>query len=162
MLAGIGRQVGCANLTTAQGVVRGHSLQPVNRKDSLLSVNLPIIAPHKKIVDIVLISPWKHILWYSLEAPKWGTSNEYQQHIFSNRNKETCFPGSPSYPKLCRVFFFEHSPGVLPVFKVQFSWIKLRLIIVVARIFTTVCVRWFHDIIVFRNLWKDRRGSALK
>ena len=27
------------------------------------------------------------MLWYSLEAPRRGTSNEYQQHMFSLRNK---------------------------------------------------------------------------
>ena len=37
---------------------------------------------------IFLISPPKHMLWYSLEAPRWGASNEYPQHMFSRRNKK--------------------------------------------------------------------------
>ena len=28
------------------------------------------------------------MLWYSLEAPWQGTSNEYLQHMFSSRNKK--------------------------------------------------------------------------
>ena len=40
-------------------------------------------------INIFLISPWKHILWYSLEAPRRGASNEYPQHMFSWRNKKT-------------------------------------------------------------------------
>ena len=28
------------------------------------------------------------MLWYSLEAPRQGTSNEYPQHMFSLRNKK--------------------------------------------------------------------------
>ena len=30
----------------------------------------------------------KNMLWYSLEAPRRGTSNEYPQHMFSSRNKK--------------------------------------------------------------------------
>ena len=36
----------------------------------------------------ILISPRKHMLWYSLEAPRRGASNEYPQHMFSWRNKK--------------------------------------------------------------------------
>ena len=39
-------------------------------------------------VNNLLISPRKHMLWYSLEAPRRGASNEYPQHIFSLRNKK--------------------------------------------------------------------------
>ena len=28
------------------------------------------------------------MLWYSLEVPRRGTSNEYPQHMFSSRNKK--------------------------------------------------------------------------
>ena len=28
------------------------------------------------------------MLWYSLEAPRRGASNEYPQHMFSSRNKK--------------------------------------------------------------------------
>ena len=28
------------------------------------------------------------MLWYSLEAPQQGASNEYPQHMFSSRNKK--------------------------------------------------------------------------
>ena len=38
--------------------------------------------------NIFLISPQKHMLWYSLEAPQWSASNEYPQHMFSWRNKK--------------------------------------------------------------------------
>ena len=41
-----------------------------------------------KSTDIFLISPRKHMLWYSLEAPRGGASNEYSQHMFSCRNKK--------------------------------------------------------------------------
>ena len=36
-----------------------------------------------KRIDIFLISRRKHMLWYSLEGPQRGASNEYPQHIFS-------------------------------------------------------------------------------
>ena len=38
--------------------------------------------------DIFLISEQKHMLWYSLEAPRWGASNEYPQNMFSFKNKK--------------------------------------------------------------------------
>ena len=39
-------------------------------------------------VNVLLISPQNHMLWYSLEAPHLGTFNEYPQHMFSWRNKK--------------------------------------------------------------------------
>ena len=33
-------------------------------------------------INTILVSPQKHMLWYSLEAPHSGASNEYPQHIF--------------------------------------------------------------------------------
>ena len=50
------------------------------------------IAPDKthffswKVLKFFLSSLGKHLLWYSLEVPHWGTSNEYLQHMFSWRN----------------------------------------------------------------------------
>ena len=38
--------------------------------------------------NIFLISQRKHILWYSLEVPRRGASNEYPQHMFLSRNKK--------------------------------------------------------------------------
>ena len=35
-----------------------------------------------KSIDIFLISPQKHMLWYSLEASRRDASNEYPQHMF--------------------------------------------------------------------------------
>ena len=42
---------------------------------------------YEEEVNNFLISSQKHILWYSLEAPLWGNSNEY--HMFLQRNKKT-------------------------------------------------------------------------
>ena len=39
-------------------------------------------------VNSFLISWGKHMLWYSLEVPCWGISNEYPKHMFSSRNKK--------------------------------------------------------------------------
>ena len=39
-------------------------------------------------VNIFLISPQKHVLWYTLEAPHQGASNEYSQHMFLWRNEK--------------------------------------------------------------------------
>ena len=39
-------------------------------------------------VNIFIISPQKHMLWYSLEAPRRGASNEYPQHMFLWRSKK--------------------------------------------------------------------------
>ena len=36
----------------------------------------------------IFISPRKHMLWYSLEAPRRGASNEYPQYMFLRRNKK--------------------------------------------------------------------------
>ena len=36
-----------------------------------------------------LISPQKDTLWYSLEVPRQGISNEYPQHMFLWRNMKT-------------------------------------------------------------------------
>ena len=47
------------------------------------------------IVIFFLILPLKHTLWYALEAPHRGASNEYPQHMFSRRNKKNIFPISP-------------------------------------------------------------------
>ena len=46
-----------------------------------------------KSIDIFLISPRKHMLWYSLEAPWQGTSNEYLQYMFSSINKKNIYLG---------------------------------------------------------------------
>ena len=43
---------------------------------------------HPKNANIFLISEQKDMLWYSLEAPRRGASNEYPQHMFSSRNKK--------------------------------------------------------------------------
>ena len=49
----------------------------------------PGIAPDKRVYQIFfLISVLKHTLWYSLEAPHWGASNEYPQHMFLLRYKK--------------------------------------------------------------------------
>ena len=37
-------------------------------------------------INSFLISPWKHLLWYSLEEPRLGASKEYPQNIFLWRN----------------------------------------------------------------------------
>ena len=57
-------------------------------------------ACQQKITDIFLISPRKHMLWYSLEAPRRGASNEYPQHMFSWRNKKKYLMDTLSYLKL--------------------------------------------------------------
>ena len=38
--------------------------------------------------NIFHISRQKHMLWYSIEAPRQGTSNEYPQDMFLLRNKK--------------------------------------------------------------------------
>ena len=38
--------------------------------------------------NIFLISRQLHMLWYSLEVPRQGASNEYPQHMFLLRNKK--------------------------------------------------------------------------
>ena len=42
----------------------------------------------KKNTDIFHISPQKNMLWYSLEVPHQGDSNEYPQYMFLWRNKK--------------------------------------------------------------------------
>ena len=60
-------------------------LQPPGKK-GYIATDKVIFYP--KNADIFLISQQKHMLWYSLEAPRQGTSNEYPQHMFSSINKK--------------------------------------------------------------------------
>ena len=44
------------------------------------------------------------MLWYSLEAPRRGASNEYQQRMFLSKNKkniDTFWLKKASYQELC-------------------------------------------------------------
>ena len=41
------------------------------------------------------------MLWYSLEAPHRGASNEYPQHMFSLRNKKNIMWIPPSSVAMC-------------------------------------------------------------
>ena len=68
------------------------SVSACNKAHRRSSVLCEIIAPVRgfsqpKIVNIFLICLQKHMLWYSLEAPHRGASNEYPQHMFSWINK---------------------------------------------------------------------------
>ena len=38
--------------------------------------------PTKNCFYFFLICLWKSMLWYSLEAPRWGASYEYSQYMF--------------------------------------------------------------------------------
>ena len=53
-----------------------------------------------KSTDIFLIYPRNICYGYTSDAPRRGASNEYPQHMFSWRNKETLC-GYPSCLKLC-------------------------------------------------------------
>ena len=48
------------------------------------------IAPDKRGIQTnnIFICPQKHMLWYTLEVPCQGYSNEYPQHMFSWTNKK--------------------------------------------------------------------------
>ena len=48
--------------------------------------------------DIFHISAQKHRLWYSLEPPRRGGSNEYPQYMFLSRNKKNnVYPLKPQF-----------------------------------------------------------------
>ena len=66
----------------------------ISWKHKILTPTHPL-KPHLYIVKlgftgvyiiILLISAQKHRLWYSLELPQWGSSNEYPQCMFLSRN----------------------------------------------------------------------------
>ena len=64
---------------------------------------------HPKVSIFFLISPQKN-MWYSLEVPHLGTSNEYIQHMLSGRNKKKkYFPDTLSY---LEAFFFFHTESI--------------------------------------------------
>ena len=67
----------------------------------------PTIVPYKAFFQpknyIFHISPGKHMLWYSIEVPHLGTSNEYPQHMFLWSNKK----------KYLDVFIWSYAPLVL-------------------------------------------------
>ena len=49
---------------------------------------------------------------YSLEAPRWGTSDEYPQHIFSRRNKKNIHLHTPliwSYAEVIKICSFKEN-----------------------------------------------------
>ena len=48
------------------------------------------------------------MLWYSLEEPHWGASNE--SHMFSWRKKEKHYVDTPSYLELCTKWHFKQVP----------------------------------------------------
>ena len=55
-------------------------------------------------VNSFLISQQKHMLWYSLEAPHRGASNEYPQHMFllcNKKNIDTSMLKKAPYQELC-------------------------------------------------------------
>ena len=57
-------------------------------------------------VNSFLISRRKHMLWCSLEVPRWGASNEYPQHMSLLRNKkniDTFWLNKTPYQELCIV-----------------------------------------------------------
>ena len=56
-----------------------------------------------KIYVVVLIRSTLMRCLYSLEAPQWGTSNEYPQHMFLWRNKRNIFqiPPPPLFAAMC-------------------------------------------------------------
>ena len=76
------------------GFIWNNTLEPlykiVHYKTVLVSGERNFIATDKRGYphNIFLISSRKHMLWYSLEAPCRGTSNEYPQHMFLWRNKK--------------------------------------------------------------------------
>ena len=57
-----------------------------------------------------LISPRKHTLWYSLEAPWKGTSNEYP-HLFSRNKKKKYYVATPFLSGA--MFMFAYLTGFL-------------------------------------------------
>ena len=69
-----------------------------------------------------LISPWNTYCRYSLEAPQWGASNEYLQHMFQGEIRKKIFSYHLSYLELwCRhrkkyfyyIHFHIHSSGYI-------------------------------------------------
>ena len=63
--------------------------------ESAKTVNEMTLNELVKLKMLWTTGPWyfsnsstKNMLWYSLEVPRWGASNEYQQHIFSLGNKK--------------------------------------------------------------------------
>ena len=88
-----------------------------------------------KILDIFLISPWKHMLWFSIEAPQRGTSNEYPQHMFLWRSKKNIMwiPAFiPSYAnagwKSCRLsILMSYSANTVKV--IYFCFFSLSLLL---------------------------------
>ena len=41
-----------------------------------------------RYIFFLFLKKTQHILWYSLEAPQRGASNEYSQYMVSSRNKK--------------------------------------------------------------------------
>ena len=70
-------------------------------------------------VNSFLITRRKHMLWYSLEAPRQCASNEYPQHMFSLRNKkniDTFWWKKAPYQELCMNFFKPNMESLIPEF----------------------------------------------
>ena len=83
-----------------------------------------------KVVDIFLIFPWKHMLWYPLEAPGRGTSNGYSKHVFMEewKNKKINFPIPTLIWSFFNVFFFFFFYGENPRNITKYSSLTVTLI----------------------------------
>ena len=63
------------------------------QKDIVLIASDMVLFPTKKYHTYItymffFISPWKLCCWYLLKAPQWGTSNEYVQHVFVEKQEK--------------------------------------------------------------------------
>ena len=88
---------GASNWATEAGTLfsySAHSTENIHLKRHIPIGRVKIFFQPKHI-DIFFISPQKHMLWYSLELPRWGNSNEYhniclhgylllRKHAYSN------------------------------------------------------------------------------
>ena len=86
-----------------------------------------------------------NMLWYSLEAPQWGASNEYPQHIFSRRNKQNINSfdwKKMSYLKVCI------QPALWSTWSLRYMWTQNALISL------NICAVWsVSSLPTFRIIW---------
>ena len=97
-------------------------------------------------VDIIFLSAQNHRLWYSLEPPRRGGSNEYPQSMILSRNMKN-------------ILFFFFIWKLLFFLVVKFSIYLNRLVIVMVSIFISEMASWYLVHVIGKKATQREKGQ---
>ena len=94
--------------------------------------------------NIFLISPWKYMFSYFLEAPQWGTSKEYENICFSWRNKKNIstfqlkkkIAISALMNFSLKKFIISHQIWLNVIFSPMVFWVRIILVFIILFFFS--------------------------